>query len=379
LGDELRVVIATDSFAPQINGVSDTAATISRMLAERGHSVTVVAPAPGPRLFEGATVHRVASVPLLLYPHLRVAIPPDGLSRIVRQERPDAVIVLTPGPIGLMATAVTQAPTRLIHIFTTDIPHYFGVYGLGALRPPVVRMLRWMSRRADITLCPTEHVLKQLAMRGHPRLAVWGRGVDIHLFSPTKRDDRMRWRLAGGEPEKPLVLYVGRLAREKGLLTLCEAAHLVPGLRFALVGDGPLRSLLERRFASVPSVFAGFLRGEPLAAAYAAADIFVFPSESETFGQVVLQAMASGVPPIVVRNTAPSEFVKDGESGLHVRPREPGMLAESILALAENPDLRRSMALAARCEALQFSWPVLATRLEALLRASRSSAVLTSR
>jgi hypothetical protein len=164
----------------------------------------------------------------------------------------------------------------------------------------------------------------------------------------------MRWRLAGGEPEKPLVLYVGRLAREKGLLTLCEAAHLVPGLRFALVGDGPLRSLLERRFASVPSVFAGFLRGEPLAAAYAAADIFVFPSESETFGQVVLQAMASGVPPIVVRNTAPSEFVKDGESGLHVRPREPGMLAQSILALAENPDLCRSMALAARCEALQF-------------------------
>jgi glycosyltransferase involved in cell wall biosynthesis len=363
LGDELRILIATDSFLPQINGVSDTAAILARMLAASGHNVEVLAPGPGPDRCGRAVVHRARSIPLPLYAHLRLAAPLTTLPAILRRNPPDATVVLTPGPIGLSVTGVVRSPTRLIHIFTTDIPHYLHSYGLAPLRPPVLSVLRWMSNRSEVTLCPTDYVRTQLALRGHPRLGVWGRGVDTTLFNPTKYSAEMRWRLTGGEPEKPLVLYVGRLAREKGLLNLYEAAQLVPGVRFALVGDGPLRGLLERRFANVPSVFAGFLRGEPLASAYASADAFVFPSESETFGQVVLQAMASGVPPIVVRGTAPAEFVRAGESGLHVAPRSPGALAEAMQRLTKERDLRRMLAAGAERDAAKFSWGVLVERL----------------
>ena len=145
---------------------------------------------------------------------------------------------------------------------------------------------------------------------GTPALPSGGEGVDAELFNPSRRDAEMRRLLTGGETDKPLVIYVGRLAREKRLLDLYEAARQLPDVRFAVVGDGPEREALERRFAGVPTVFTGFLRGERLAQAFAAAEVFAFPSESETFGQVVLQAMASGVPPIVVRGTAPAEFVR---------------------------------------------------------------------
>jgi glycosyltransferase involved in cell wall biosynthesis len=377
LGDELRILIATDSFLPQINGVSDTAATIAQMLAARGHAVEVLAPGPGPDRWGAALVHRAHSIPLPLYAHLRLSAPLTRLPELLLRDPPDAAVVLTPGPIGLSVTAAVRRPTRLVHIFTTDIPRYLHSYGLTPLHSPVLSVLRWMSRRSDVTLCPTDLVRAQLALRGHPRLDVWGRGVDTKLFNPTKSSAEMRWRLSGGEPEKPLVLYVGRLAREKGLLNLYEAARLVPDVRFVLVGDGPLRGLLERQFANVPSVFAGFLRGEPLASAYASSDIFVFPSESETFGQVVLQAMASGVAPIVVRDTAPAEFVRHGLSGLHVPPRSPAALAGAIRGLAADAGLRRSLGDEAERDAAEFSWAALVDRLVGVMR--RSDAEIRTR
>jgi glycosyltransferase involved in cell wall biosynthesis len=303
-----------------------------------------------------------------LYAHLRLAAPLMTLPALLRRDPPDATVVLTPGPIGLSVTSAVRRPTRLVHIFTTDIPRYLHSYGLTPLHAPVLSVLRWMSQRSDVTLCPTDLVRAELESRGHPRLDVWGRGVDAKLFNPTKSSAEMRWRLTGGEPEKPLVLYVGRLAREKGLLSLYEAARLVPGARFALVGDGPLRGLLERQFANVPSVFAGFLRGEALASAYASSDVFVFPSESETFGQVVLQAMACGVAPIVVQDTAPAEFVRHGVSGLHVPPRSPAALADAIRSLTNDVDLRRSLGAGAQNDATKFSWDALVDRLVGEMR-----------
>jgi glycosyltransferase involved in cell wall biosynthesis len=177
----------------------------------------------------------------------------------------------------------------------------------------------------------------------------------------------MRLRLTGGESEQPLVLYVGRLAREKRLLDLHDAARRLPGVRFALVGDGPRRDELERRYVDVPAVFTGFLRGVPLAEAFASADVFAFPSISESFGQVVLQAMASGVPPIVVRGTAPAEFVADGRMGLHVPPEDPEALATAVRSLLDDPERRARLGAEARLEAEQHSWDALVNRLEVLM------------
>ena len=363
----MRVVVATDSFAPRIDGVAETAATIARKLSCRGHQVLVVAPAPGPTEGDGYEVVRMRSIRFPLYQGFRLATPPIGASRVLRRQPPDAAIVLTPGVIGLWVARTIPAQTRLIHIYTTDLPHYASAYGVGFLRRPVEWTLRWLSRRADVTLCPTDLVRSALADRGHPRLEVWGRGVNTELFKPERFDSQMRWRLAGGEPEKPLILYVGRLAREKRLLDLFAAAKELKGARFALVGDGPQRDALERRFAAVPTVFTGFLRGETLAQAFASADVFAFPSESETFGQVVLQAMASGVPPVVIEGTAPAELVPNGIAGVHVKRRSPAALAGALSSLMQHVELRQSLGRAAREHAARHSWDALSDRLKLLL------------
>src|SRR5262249_38737371 len=206
--------------------------------------------------------------PCPLYPEMRLAMPLRSVRRLLDGWTPDAAVVLTPGPVGLATVRALPAQARLITIYTTDIPRYLRAYRLGVLERPVTRLLRWMSDRAQVTLCPTEMVSDELTARGFRRLRVWGRGVDLALFHPGRRSAEMRRRLTGGEAEKPLVLYVGRLAREKRLLDLYDAAGQVRGVRYALVGDGPLRPQLERRFATVPAVFTGYLRGEPLAEAF---------------------------------------------------------------------------------------------------------------
>lgn len=368
----MRVLVATDAFPPKVDGVSDTAALITRQLTERGHRVAAVTAIQGDSHFGRAPVVRVKSVPFPLYPEVRASWPFARVKRVVERFRPEAVVVLTPGPVGIAATRTLPPGTRLVHIYTTDIPRYLHDYHLGLVVPLVERELRKLTGRATVTLCPTQTVKEDLVRRGHERVEVWGRGVDTALFNPARRSDRMRSLLSGGEPEKPLVLYVGRLAREKRMTDLLAAARRLSGMRFAIVGDGPLRNRLEREFATIPSVFTGYLRGEELATAFASADIFAFPSDSETFGQVVLQAMASGVPPVVVRGTAPAEFVPDSIAGMHVSPRSPRALADAIACIATDHTRREQMGAAAVVGASTFSWDALVDRLEAYLGGCRA-------
>lgn len=362
----MRVLVATDSFPPKIDGVSDTAATVVRVLGNLGHTVRVVAPAPGPGESGGARVARLRSVPMPLYPELRLGWEFDRAVRIARA-RWDGVIVLTPGPIGATVALALPRRTRLLNIYTTDIPRYLQAYGMHRLVGSAEWLLRRMAERSVRTLCPTEFVRDDLARRGFPRLETWGRGVDSTLFHPGRRSEAMRWRLTGGEPWRPLVLYVGRLAREKRLDGLVTLVDELPSARLALVGDGPERAHLEARFAGKPVTFTGYLRGVELAEAFASADVFVFPSETETFGQVVLQAMACGVPPVVVSGSATAELVPAGICGLHVAPGRPAALAGAVRRLVEDEPLRRSMGLAASEYARRFSWEALVGRLVEIL------------
>ncbi|GIW19240.1 MAG: glycosyl transferase [Tepidiforma sp.] len=362
----MRVLLATDSFPPKIDGVSDTAATIARVLGQLGHTARVVAPAPGPACAEGARTARVRSLPAPLYPELRLGWEFDRVVRIARA-RWDGAIVLTPGPIGATAALALRRGTPLLNIYTTDIPRYLRTYGLHRFVGPATWLLRRMAERSVRTLCPTRFVQAELAALGFPRLEVWGRGVDTALFHPGRRSAAVRERLTGGEPGKPLVLYVGRLAKEKRIEQLAEVLDGNPGARLALVGDGPERGRLEALFAGRPAVFTGYLRGVELAEAFASADVFVFPSATDTFGQVVLQAMASGVPPVVVTGSATAELVPAGVCGLHVAPGRPGALAAAVRRLIEDEPMRRSMGLAASEYARRFSWEALVLRLVELL------------
>lgn len=358
----MRILIATDSYPPKIDGVADTAAVLARELAARGHQVEVVA--PGPRApADGPGVRRRPSLPMPLYPELRLGLP------VVfdRGEPPEAAIILTPGPIGLGALARLPSHVPRIVIHTTDLEAYCRAYRMRPAAPAARTILRWMSRRGDWTLAPTVHACRALRRQGHRRLVVWGRGVDTELFHPGRRSLVMRERLSGGQPEAPLALFVGRLAREKRLLDVDLAVRTLSGVRFAIVGDGPLRPSLEQAWRREAVVFTGYLRGEDLAAAYASADLFAFPSDSETFGQVVVQAMASGLPPIVVSGSAPAELVRHEVDGLHVPPRDPEALRDAIARLVADEELRGRMSAAAAESAGARSWAVLISRMESLL------------
>ena len=366
----MRILIASDSFEPKIDGVSETAGVLVRALSRRGHDVTVVAPRPGGTRTDyaaNARVVRLPSAPLPLYPEVRVAYRFAALRRAIEVYRPEAAIILTTGTIGLNAARLLPASTRIVHIYTTDMPAYLEAYRAGFLVPGFDAVLRWLARRSVATLCPTDVVRDDLVGRKLDRLDVWGRGVDTTLFRPDRASSEMRERLTGGEPDRPLVLYVGRLAREKRILDLLEATRRLRHARFALVGDGPQRQELERLFPPDRTVFTGFLRGVPLAEAFASADVFAFPSDTDTFAQVVLQAMASGTPPVVAQHTAPAQFVPHDVAGLHAPARSPREFAAAIGQLLDDRTLRARLSAGAVDAAQSRSWEALIDRLEGLL------------
>jgi glycosyltransferase involved in cell wall biosynthesis len=372
----VRILLATDAFPPKIDGVADTSEILARMLGVRGHDVTVLATGRDTPPTGAYTVRRMSSLPFPLYPELRISTSLLVLRRVVREPW-DAAIIMTPGPIGIRTLRLLPHRVPVINVYTTDVPQYLSYYRLGALRPLAWRLLRWMARRSRATLCPTEHVRAGLAARGFPRLHVWGRGVDTALFHPSRRSAAMRDRLSGGDPGKPLVLYVGRLAKEKSVGDLAAALRRLEGVRGAIVGDGPERGAIEQAFTGLPAVFTGYLRGETLAEAYASADVFAFPSPSETFGQVVLQAMASGLPAVVVEGTAPAELVPAGVAGLHVPAHDPAAMATALARVLGEPGLRDAMAAAAFAHAAGYSWERLVDRLEGLLAGAPVEALAT--
>jgi glycosyltransferase involved in cell wall biosynthesis len=361
----VRILIGTDTYAPKIDGVSDTAGIVAQSLQARGHDVRVLAPRPGPSQVQGISVTRVNSLGLPFYSEVRATFPFFAAGKLKREFQPDAAIVLTPGPIGVATTRIA-ASLPLVNVFTTDIARYLRLYRLGVAGGPVESLMRWMSHQAIATLCPTGLVRDELVGKGYVRTQVWGRGVDRTLFNPARRDMAWRGELFG-PTERPVVLFVGRLAREKRLDDFAQAAKMLDGVSFLIVGDGPQRRFLESAMAGKDAVFTGFLRGESLARAFASSDVFAFPSDTETFGQVVLQAMASGVPPVVVRGTAPAEFVEDGVAGLHVPPRSPGALSAAIRDVLATPGLRARLSHGAWVASSNFSWEALLDRMEQLL------------
>ena len=279
---------------------------------------------------------------------------------MLRAFAPEVVHIATESTVGFSGRAWTaRAGLPLVTSFHTNFPAYLHAYHLGLLEPVVWRYLRWFHARSRVTLCPSRDTLEELEGRGfHARIRVWSRGVDTELFSPARRSSEVRARLAPGAEH--VLVHVGRLAAEKRVRVVLDAfrrvrAELGDRVALVFVGDGPEGARL-RSEAGEGVHFTGFLHGVELAEAYAAGDLFVFASDTETFGNVCLEALASGLPAVVADRGGVRETVVPGRTGLRVRPGDPDGFAEGCLRLLRCEEERRRLAEGARAEATSRSW-----------------------
>ena len=372
----------TESFLPMINGVTTSVCRVAEQLAALGHDVVIVAPEPAPAWFGPIPVHTVRSVPVRQFP---TGVPSGRVEYLLAEIAPDVVHVASPFVIGARAlTAARELGLPSVAIYQTDMPRYVEQHSPGPVAPQVARLAwRWVRRMhslADVTLAPSHAAVQALQEHGVERVALWGRGVDTALFTPAWRSHpdthTLRADLApGGEV---LVGYVGRLAPEKETDRLAEL-HGIPGIRLVIVGDGPSRPALEAEFrtlkwAGPAPVFLGFRTGEALAQAYAALDLFVHPGTTETFGQTLQEAAASGLPVVAAAVGGPLDLVDHGRTGLLFDPARPGALGACVGHLAGAPEERIAMGGRASEAVAARTWPALTDELVGHYRRAVSQA-----
>ena len=358
----MHVLIATESFLPSVNGVARSVATVSRELMARGHRVTIVAPAPGPEVFEGAEVIRLRSVRVPGFRTFPIGIAGRQLTARIAALAPDVIHLASPFVVGAAAGASARAlgiPT--VAIYQTDVAGFATQYRLGLLGRIAWRRLRDVHDAADVTLAPSSSAMEDLRRQGVDRVALWPRGVDVDAFSPEHRT-RPRPDATADRPVR--VGYVGRLAREKQL-HLLAGLDRIDGVELVIVGDGPTRRELEQVLPG--AAFTGVLRGEELSRAYADLDVFVHPGLHETFCQAVQEALAAGVPVVVGGSGGPLDLVTDGVNGLLVDPARDGLgarLRAAVARLVTDDELRARLAAAARPSVRHRTWYVVIDELE---------------
>jgi len=331
----LRIALVTETYPPEVNGVAMTLGRLAGGLVARGHHLQVVRPRQNNEAMGKAVAGELLTpgLPIPRYPELRFGLPARGrLWRAWRERRPDVVHIATEGPLGYAALAAARRlDLPLISSFHTNFHSYSRHYGIGWLRRGIEAYLRWFHNRTAATLVPTAALAAELADQGYHGVQVLARGVDTELFHPARRSHalRARWGAAG---RGPVCLVVSRLAPEKNLDLAFAAFAAIrsrrPDARMVCVGAGPQAEALARRHPDV--VFCGMRTGEDLAAHYASADLFLFPSLTETFGNVVSEALASGLPVVAYDRAAAGELVENGRNGLLAAPGNvPAFLAAS--------------------------------------------------
>ncbi|WP_199573177.1 glycosyltransferase family 4 protein [Streptomyces murinus] len=358
----MRVVIVTESFPPDVNGVAHCALQTARHLVDRGHHPLVVAPAPapgtGPDTDAPCPVVRIPSLPLPGYPQVRVALPSRRLAAALVTHRPDVVHLASPFVLGARGTA---AAARLglpaVAVYQTDLAGYARTY-MGAGEAAAWRRIRSVHAAADRTLAPSSAALGDLETHGVPRVWLWPRGVDTVRFRPDRRDEELRRELA---PNGELIVgYVGRLAPEKHVELLAGVCAL-DGVRLVVVGDGPSHAHLTEALPG--AVFLGRRTGDDLARIFASLDVFAHTGPFETFCQTVQEAMASGVPVVAPAVGGPLDLVDHGRTGLLVPPRDAEAVQGAVRSLAEDPARRIAFGAAARTLVEGRTWAAVGDRL----------------
>jgi glycosyltransferase involved in cell wall biosynthesis len=357
----MRVTLVTETYFPQVNGVSRTLGELVRVLTESGDTVQLIHPDYG-QAGDGDNVHTVRSIVLPFYKELHLPRPPFGsVRRAIDAFRPDVVHIATEATLGLCVLRFAwQRRLAVVSSFHTNFDQYSSHYRVGWARTAIWRYLRWFHNRTAETYVPSETTIGELERLGFERLMLWKRGVDSSLFRPERPGRAALRRALGWSADDLVVTYVSRIAPEKNVDYLADALAIVaarrPDVRILLVGDGPTRPALQARIGSFAH-FAGYRQGEDLADHYAASDIFAFCSLTETFGNVVLEAMASGLPVVALRAGGVGETIQSGETGVLVDPSAPPeSLAEALVGLIDGVEERKRMAGAARKYAISQSW-----------------------
>ncbi|MGY1581866.1 glycosyltransferase family 4 protein [Streptomyces sp. MN13] len=358
----MRVVIVTESFPPDVNGVAHCALQTARHLVDRGHAPLVVAPAPAPgqrpdALAPCPVVH-VPSLPLPGYPQVRVALPSRRLAAALVDHRADIVHLASPFVLGVRGmAAAARLGVPALAVYQTDLAGYARTY-MGAGEAAAWRRIRSVHAAADRTLAPSTASLRDLEAHGVPRVELWPRGVDTVRFRPGHRDEALRRELApGGEL---IVGYVGRLAPEKQVELLAGVCGL-PGVRVVVVGDGPSRPGLEEALPG--AAFLGRRTGDDLARIFASLDVFAHTGPFETFCQTVQEAMASGAPVVAPAAGGPLDLVDHGRTGLLVPPRDADAVRDAVASLAADPVRRAAYGAAARATVEDRTWAAVGDRL----------------
>jgi glycosyltransferase involved in cell wall biosynthesis len=357
------VSVVTETFPPEVNGVAHSIARFCAGMNTRGVGLQIVRPRQSgessPLPCPQARHVLVDGLKLPNYPQVRLGLPASAmLQRSWNAERPDLVHIVTEGPLGWSALHVARRlGIPVTSSFHTNFQGYASHYGAGLLTRAVTAYLRHFHNRTSLTIVPTAQLRDELAGRGFRNLAVVGRGVDTGLFNPAWRSDALRFRLGAGG-NAPLVLHVGRLAPEKNLKVLFDAFGRIqrhrPEARLVVVGDGPQRASLEREHPECR--FTGMLTGRPLAEHYASADLFLYPSLTETFGNVTLEAMASGLAVVAFDYAAAREHIRHMENGIGVPFGDAKGFAEMASVIVRSPIRMQMLRHEARITAERLDW-----------------------
>lgn len=360
-----RVAIIAEAFLPKVDGVAKTAWLTLRYLQRTGREVLVFAPDTAPPAVGDSEVVALPSLGLIMAPESRMALPSPAVASRLEDFNPDLIHMFSPALLsvsGMLLGRMRHLP--VIANYQTDLPGYTQQYGLHVFTQPMRDWLRFIHNGCHLTLVPSRTTHDQLQAWGYRRLRYWGRGVNCLRFNPDKRSTAWRERLLHGrDPDSMICIYVGRLANEKKVELLLDLAR-TPGIALTIIGDGARREELEAIFAGTGAHFTGYLLDEDLASAFASADAFAFTGPNETFGQVVQEAMASGLPSIVIDQGGVKDLVLEGETGF-ICPGDARAFAAAAVRLRDDEALRRRMARRARELALERPWERIMAELEA--------------
>lgn len=374
----LRLAIVTETYPPEVNGVALTLSRFVEGLRERNHEIQLIRPRQdqAEQAAQGNGFNEVLTggMPIPRYPDLKMGLP--AKRELVKQwmlRRPDLVHIVTEGPLGWSALqAARKLKIPVCSDFRTNFHAYSQHYGIGWLKKSIVDYLRKFHNHTLLTMVPTEHMRTELAATGFNNLRVVARGVDTQLFNPARRSESLR-REWGVTPDTPVVLHVGRLAAEKNPAQLTAAFNALrlrePRARLVLVGDGPEAKFLRNRLPD--AIFTGSRRGEALATHYASSDLFLFPSLTETFGNVTLEAMASGLPLVAYNYAAAAQHVQHGTNGFlaaYGSADDFTLMADNLVAMyAQEPEKFRALGRNARRTTESLDWKYVVEQLETLL------------
>jgi len=371
---QLRIAVVTETYPPEVNGVAMTLGHLVNGLQVRNHQVQLIRPRQHaddqPQPTATFSEHLQRGIALPRYEGLKMGLPAKAaLTQLWTKHRPDVVQIATEGPLGWSAlAAANKLRLPVASDFHTNFHSYSSHYGFGLLRRTIVAYLRKFHNKAAVTLVPTEGIRRELLGYGYENIEIIGRGVDTKRFHPGRRDAslRARWGVSGDET---VALYVGRLAAEKNLelvfraFDAMRAAH--PATRLVLVGDGPERALWQARRPD--AIYCGTQVGEALAAHYASGDVFLFPSLTETWGNVTIEAMASGLAVIAYDCAAAEEVIRHGENGLKAPPEDEAAFVAQAASLAPDRAQQHRLGTAAAARAAQLSWDAIVDSYECVL------------